>query len=208
MRTIIFQGDSITDADRNKDCDEKLGMGYPLLVTGKLGFDRPGEFNFLNYGESGDRVVDLYARIKMDVINLHPDVLSVLIGVNDVWHELNEQNGVDAEKYRTIYSMFIEEIQAACPGIKILILEPFLLPGPATDSVWDVFRTGVGQRAAISKAIAAQYGLTFVPLQHVFDAALEKAPASYWTADGVHPTTFGHELIAREWLRAFDTLDI
>ncbi len=208
MRTIVFQGDSITDADRSYDCDSKRGLGYPTLVAGKLGFDAPGAFSFINRGVSGNRVVDMYARIKRDVINLRPDVLSILIGINDVWHEIGGQNGVDAAKYRKIYGMFIEEIRAALPETRILILEPFVLHGTATDPHWDYFRSETDLRAAAAKDVAETYSLTFVPLQSVFDAALDKAGPDYWTADGVHPTTFGHELIAREWLRAFHTLGL
>ena len=206
MQTILFQGDSITDADRDRDCDTKYGLGYPLLVAGKVGFDRPLAYRFLNRGVSGNCIVDVYARIKQDIINLCPDVMSILIGVNDVWHELNEQNGVDAAKYERIYGMMVEEIQAALPKCKIMILEPFVTHGIATDPNWEVFSSEVAGRAAAAKRIAEKYALTFIPLQSVFDAAAEKAPASYWTQDGVHPTTAGHELIAREWIRAFEAL--
>ncbi|MBQ9920892.1 MAG: lysophospholipase, partial [Clostridia bacterium] len=84
---ILFQGDSITDAGRARDNDINLGTGYPMLVKATLGFEEPGKYEFFNRGISGNRVVDLYARIKNDIINLKPDVMSILIGVNDVWHE-------------------------------------------------------------------------------------------------------------------------
>ena len=206
MKTILFQGDSITDADRDRNRDTTFGLGYPHLIAAKAGFDCPGAYRFLNRGVSGDRIVDVYARIKQDIINLRPDVMSILIGVNDVWHELNEQNGVDTAKYERVYDMMIAEIRAALPQIKIMILEPFVTHGVATDPKWDAFSGDVADHAAAAKRIAEQYDLAFVPLQSVFDAALEKAPAAYWTQDGVHPTTAGHELIAREWLRAFETL--
>ena len=88
MKTILFQGDSITDAGRARDNDANRGVGYPHLVSARLGCDNPTEFNFINRGISGNRIVDLYARIKADIINLKPDVMSILIGVNDVWHEI------------------------------------------------------------------------------------------------------------------------
>ena len=209
MKTILFQGDSITDVDRRSDDSPlwgEFGYGYPLLVSARLGYANPGDYHFINRGDSGDRVVDLYARIKTDAINLRPDVLSVLIGVNDVWHELNEQNGVAADKYERIYGMFIEEVREALPDIRMLLLEPFVTPGRATDPKWDVFRTEVGKRAAAVRRLSEKYDLTFVPLQDRFDAALQKAPADYWTVDGVHPTAFGHELIAEAWISAFSTL--
>ena len=122
MKTILFQGDSITDAGRNRDYDPHRGSGYATIVSGKLGYEYPDEYNFINRGISGNRSVDLYARIKQDLINHRPDYLSILIGVNDVWHELNEQNGVAAPKFEMVYSMLIEEIKEALPDIKIFIL--------------------------------------------------------------------------------------
>ena len=209
MQTILFQGDSITDVHRVRDNDAHggaFGFGYPLLVTTQLGFERPDAFRFFNRGVSGDRVVDLYARIKCDCINLRPDVVSILIGVNDVWHEIGRQNGVAADKFERIYSMLLDEILQALPQTRFLILEPFVTHGTATDDAWDAFSTQVPLRAAAAKRVAQAFSQTFVPLQAAFDAAQTRAPAQHWTADGVHPTPFGHELIAREWLRAFSSL--
>jgi len=212
MKTILFQGDSITDAGRSRENDANTGIGYPTLVKGELGLEYPNEYAFCNRGISGNRVVDVYARIKMDIINLKPDVMSILIGVNDVWHECIRQNGVDTEKYFKIYSMLIEEIKEALPDIKIMILEPFVLEGSATENIeeypdrWNYFHTEVAKKAEKSKAIAEKYGLTFIPLQEKFDAAAKLAPNSYWLADGVHPTTAGHEIIKREWIKYFKTL--
>lgn len=206
MQTIVFQGDSITDADRSRDNDEKRGLGYPQLVTAQLGLSEPQRFRCLNRGVSGDRIVDLYARIKRDCINLRPDYLSILIGVNDVWHELGAQNGVATEKYARLYQMLLDEIRAALPQVKIMILEPYLTHGTATDPQWDAFFGDVRDHAAAAGRVAAENGLLFVPLQDVFDRALERAPASWWTQDGVHPTPYGHALIAQAWLQAFQTI--
>lgn len=206
MKTILFQGDSITDADRSRELDYKTGIGYPTLVIGELGFDNPNEYKFYNKGVSGNRVVDVYSRIKEDIINLKPDIMSILIGVNDVWHELNYQNGVDADKYFKIYSMLIEEVKEALPNIKIMILEPFVLKGTATSDNWDCFRNEVLKRADKAKEIAEKYQLPFIPLRDKFDEAAKTAPSDYWLIDGVHPTTAGHELIKREWIKAFKKL--
>lgn len=209
MQTILFQGDSITDVDRVRDNDTHagaFGFGYPLLVSAQLGYECPDAFRFLNRGISGNRVVDLYARIKLDLINLRPDVVSILIGVNDVWHEINRQNGVCAEKFERVYSMLLDEVLAELPQTRFLILEPFVTHGCATDGAWDAFSTQVPLRAAAAKRVADAFSQTFVPLQDVFDEAQTRAPAQHWTADGVHPTAFGHELIAREWVKAFESM--
>lgn len=208
MKTILFQGDSITDAGRSYESDTNMGVGYPTLVSGALGYDYPGQYCFCNRGISGNRVVDLYARIKRDIINLKPDILSILIGVNDVWHEYSfgSPNGVDAEKYFKIYSMLIEEIKEALPDTKIMILEPFVLKGSGTEEQWDVFRSEVEKRAEKAKEVAEAYQLTFVPLQERFDEAAKAAPADQWLMDGVHPLPAGHELIKRAWLEGFKSL--
>lgn len=206
MKTILFQGDSITDAGRSREDDSNTGIGYPTLVKSELGFEYPNQFTWYNRGISGNRVVDLYARIKADIINLRPDIMSILIGVNDVWHELGSQNGVDAEKYFKVYSMLIEEIKEALPDVKIMILEPFVLKASATEENWEQFQTEVKKRAHKAKEIAEKYNLPFVSLQDKFDEALQAAPASYWLMDGVHPTAAGHELIKREWVCAFRKL--
>lgn len=207
MKTILLQGDSITDAGRSREVDSNLGIGYPNLVGGELGYQYPGQYKVLNRGIGGNRIVDLYARIKCDFINLKPDVLSILIGINDVWHEIGNQNGVDAEKFYKIYCMLIEEIKEALPEVQIMILEPFVLKGPATEGAWEEFRTETDKRAEKAKAVAEKYNLTFIPLQEKFDEAAKICPDTYWLADGVHPTVAGHELIKRAWVEAFEKLD-
>ena len=99
MKLVLFQGDSITDCGRNREADHPMGSGYATMAAGEIMAEHPGEYRFLNRGISGNRSVDLYARIKQDLINLKPDYLSILIGVNDVWHEYTRQNGVDADKF-------------------------------------------------------------------------------------------------------------
>lgn len=211
-KLILFQGDSITDCGRNREYSYSKGSGYANLVSASLGLDHPGEYEFLNKGIGGNRIVDLFARIKVDLINLKPDYLSILIGINDVWHEYTRQNGVSAEKFLLVYRLFIEEILTALPDCKIMILEPFVLPGSNTETTeekpgrWEFFAKETPLRAAAAKKIAEEFHLPFIPLQIHFDKALELAPADYWLRDGVHPTAAGHEIIKREWLKAFETI--
>ena len=207
-KVIVFQGDSITDTSRSKDNEMNMGHGYALMVSGDLGAAEPGKYVFYNRGISGNRVVDTYARIKAGAINLNPDYLSILIGVNDVWHEYNSKNGVSTEKYEMVYGLLIEELKRALPNLKIMILEPFVLPGSATVSTeerpdrWEYMDREVRDHAAAAKRVAEKYGLTFVPLQELFDSVDAETPG-IWTWDGVHPTPAGHALIKRQWLEAF-----
>ena len=203
---ILFQGDSITDCGRSKTVETDIGRGYPYLVSAELGLKEPTDHTFCNRGISGNRIVDLYARIKCDIINLKPDVMSILIGINDVWHEVNYQNGVSEKKFYKIYTMLIEEIKEALPNVKIMILEPFVLQGSATTENWNYFDTECKKRAAVAKRIAEEHRLTFIPLQDDFDRLCESAPEEHWLRDGVHPTQFGHRMIADKWLAAYRAL--
>ena len=212
-KIVLFQGDSITDCGRNRETNNHMGHGYATMAAGALMADNPGAYQCLNRGISGNRIVDLYARIKFSIINLKPDYLSILIGVNDVWHECSSQNGVSAEKFEFVYGLLIEEIKQALPDIKIMILEPFCLRGSATVSTeerpgrWEYFYNEVPLRAQAAKRVAEKYGLVFVPLQSVFDEAERQEPSEgYWLLDGVHPTAAGHELIKRQWLKGFAKL--
>ena len=206
MKTILFQGDSITDAGRSRDFDPHMGFGYATMTAGKIGLDDPGKYRFLNRGVSGNRSTDLYARIKNDTINLKPDILTVLIGVNDVWHEVAHQNGVSAQKFEKILEMYLYEVKEALPDIQIFLLEPFVLRGPETEKDFDDFAPEVALRADACKRIAAQIGLTFVPLQGKLSALAEKTCVEYVLRDGVHPSYVGHEVISRELYNALKSV--
>ena len=206
MTRILFQGDSITDAGRDRNNPEHLGAGYPKFVAGTLALDHPGEYEFLNRGISGNRIVDVYARIKADIINLKPDVMSMMIGVNDVWHELSRQNGVSAEKFERIYDMLIQEIREELPDLKVIILSPYVMPGTSTEALGlEEFRKEVALRVAAAKRIAEKYGFAFVDMQKKFDEAA-MGDVTRLTVDGVHPVAGGIELIKRAWLDAYQTL--
>ncbi|MBQ2615049.1 MAG: SGNH/GDSL hydrolase family protein [Clostridia bacterium] len=208
MKRILFQGDSITDAGRCLlNVEWYVGQSYATMISGRLGMDQPGEYEFVNRGIGGNRIVDLYARMKKDLLNIKPDILSILIGVNDVWHEIHENpNGVDAEKYGLVYDLLIQEVREKLPETKIILMEPFVLKGCETEEHWEYFQTEVPKRAQKVKEICEKYGLTFVPLQEKFHEAEKLAPADYWLRDGVHPTPMGNELLAREWMKAFQTI--
>ena len=206
MKVFLMQGDSITDAERSKstsnpDATNLLGKGYPAFTASALELKYPGEYTYINRGVSGNRIVDLFARDKLDLINLEPDVLSILIGVNDVWHEYSRQNGVEPEKFEMIYNLLLDEVQEALPEIKIILMGAFILPGLSYD--YDAFRAEVEELAAITKKIAEERGLKFVDLQTLFDEAAAKG-VRHLTRDGVHPDYAGCELIKNALVAAFE----
>ncbi|MBR3978931.1 MAG: SGNH/GDSL hydrolase family protein [Oscillospiraceae bacterium] len=211
-KTILFQGDSITDAGRSRENDKVLGQGYAFLAAAELGTDAPDDYTFLNRGIGGNRTIDLYARIKADIINLKPDYLSILIGVNDVYAQVRNDNGVSAKKYEIIYDLLLSEVKAALPDIKLMILEPFLLPGTTTNNSeenpdrWDFMRPEIENRARIAEGVAKKHNAKFVPLQKMLDEAHAKNPG-VWSGDGIHPTGAGHTLIKEAWLKAFREME-
>lgn len=209
-KVILFQGDSITDSGRSREYDCYGGYGYPTLIKAELGYEKPGEYVFYNRGVSGNRVLDLYSRIVCDILNIKPDYMSILIGVNDVWHGFSG-NGTGLKRYEKVYNDLIADIKEELPDIKIIILGPFVLKGTGTVSEedpqrWDIFKNGVTDMAEAAKRVAEKFSLPFVDLQEKFDEACKKAPADYWTVDGVHPTAMGHEIIKRVWLDTFDKI--
>ena len=211
-KRILFQGDSITDCGRSRDDFYGMGDGYPHLIKASLGMECPGEYEFINRGISGNRISDVYARIKCDGINLKPDVFSLLIGVNDVWHEWEAQNGVDTPAFERLYDLLLDTLQEALPETKILLMAPFLTDGSATRDIperegkWHFFSTEVAARAAAVERVANKHGVAFLPLQPLFDAAARRYGAQAVTLDGVHPTALGHRLIADAWLEAYEKL--
>ena len=182
MKTVLFVGDSITDAGRCLTDDHFLGYGYATMTAGKI---------------NGNKSVDIYARIKRDVINLKPDILTILCGVNDVWHELDFADGTSADKYEHVYDMLIREIRYVLPKTQIVIMEPYVVKGSGTEAYYEQFRCDIENRAAVSRKIAEKYDLPFVPLQKEMDTFAACTSSQDVLIDGVHPTYVGHELISR-----------
>ena len=206
---ILFFGDSITDMGRKREDDGHIysyGNGYVYLVASELFAKEPGKYEIINRGISGNRIVDLYARVKADVWNEKPDCLSILIGVNDVWHGLRENpNGVGLERWEKVYRMLIEDTKKRLPDTRILLCEPFVLHGIATDfeDKYEKFASVYGY-AKVAKKLAKEYGLEFVALQEKFNQKAGEYGAQYYLYDGVHPHIAGAKLIATEWLKVFE----
>ena len=188
---ILFQGDSITDGNRGPRCDPNhiLGHGYAFIIAAKNGAAFPeAKLDFLNRGVSGNTVLDLEKRWQKDTLDLKPDVLSILIGVND------NSRGVSLDQYEQVYDKLITDAKAANPKIKLVLGEPFMKP---TGMIND----GIRKRQEIVARLAKKHGAALVQFQRVFDDAVKRVPADYWIWDAVHPTYRGHQLMADEWER-------
>jgi lysophospholipase L1-like esterase len=206
---ILFQGDSITDCGRDRSPDVKdndgpaLGCGYAGMVAARSLADHPRlGLRFLNRGNSGHRVVDLYARWKMDAINLQPDILSILIGVNDTWHEFSSGNGVEPERYAQVYRMMLELTLQRLPDVRLVLCEPFILTCGVVIPAW---AEDMRQRQRHVQDLAREFGAVFVPFQEMFNEACQHAPAEYWLPDGVHPSPAGHAKMADLWMETLET---
>lgn len=202
---IIFFGDSITDAGRDRSNEHfllKYGAGYVNQIAGRLLLENPLKYEILNRGVSGDRIVDLYARIKVDVWNEEPDVLSILCGVNDVWHELDHNNGVDIKRFEKVYRMLLEDTLQRLPHLKIVLIEPYVLSGLATKNRLSQFNE-IREYAKIVKKLALEYNLFFIPLQEEMDKLYKTYGEDVHMLDGIHPRVAGASVIAKIWVDFF-----
>jgi lysophospholipase L1-like esterase len=197
---ILFTGDSITDVGRRED-PEQLGNGYVRVIRDYLLAANPANAPIvLNRGISGDRVVDLAVRWQQDTIDVAPDILSIKIGVNDVWHGLaGGTNGVEIERFTAVYDDLLRQVRAALPACHIVLCEPSVIWEPAPAEGNDLLLPYVAAVRSLAKAHSAH---CVVPLREAFDKARSLRPDVAWTADGVHPTSTGHTLIAQTWLRS------
>lgn len=199
---LLFIGDSITDMSRDRrpnttDKNHLLGHSYVFLLAARLGVDTPG-LEFINRGISGNTVQDLSARWQADAIAVAPDVLTVLIGVNDSIKELPVEN------YETTYRNLLHDSRKANPDLKIILMDPFILPvgGKSAENKFQERRERVdGYREAVAR-LAKEFGAIHIPTQDLFNrVAASPSSPEYWLWDGIHPLPQGHELIAREWMK-------
>lgn len=210
---ILFQGDSVTDAGRIRENPTNLGAGYPHLLGAHLGFEYGTKYECLNRGIAGSRTKDVIKRAPTDIFDLNPDVISLLIGVNDSWIGDNSRTGTDTSLYVEDLESLLDLIKQNLPKTKIILLEPFIVKGSltATDQEhpgrWETCSVDVYAHAEAARKTAQKYHLPFVELQSEFNKAISSSgDAAHWVYDGVHPAPAGHELIKREWLKAFEEI--
>ena len=200
---VLFQGDSITDGNRGRSADPNhiLGHGYAFIIAAKFGAAFPERnLEFMNRGVSGNTVLDLEKRWQKDTLDLKPDILSVLIGVNDAG------KNVPLDEYERVYDRLLAAARAANPKIRFVLCEPFMLAAGPKAGEQGARREDVKRRAAVAAKLAEKYQAVFVKLQPVFDEACQRAPGEHWIWDGVHPTYSGHQLVADAWEKAVRAL--
>lgn len=202
---FLFQGDSITDGNRGRNADPNhiLGHGYAFAVASRIGADHPEKnFTFYNRGISGNRVEHLQRRWQEDTLALKPDVLSLLIGINDTAAFVEkpaESAGLVA--FESGYRDLLTQTKQQNPDVLFVLGLPFVYPVGKRADQWELWRDDTMKRQAIIRTIATEFGAILVDYPAVFDKAMTKKSAEYWIWDGIHPTVFAHELMAREWIR-------
>lgn len=206
--TILFQGDSITDAGRGHNEEGPntgLGGGYAFLAIAQLRKSLAGRnISCYNRGISGNKVFQLSDRWQDDALSLAPDLLSILIGVNDYWHTLNEYDGT-VEVYEQDFRKLLRRTKEQLPEVTLVIGEPFVvLEGSSVSGEQWMPDFRAYQKAA--RGIAREFDAGFIPYQSVFDEASKEVAPTYWTADGVHPTLAGSQLMAEAWLQTVNRM--
>jgi lysophospholipase L1-like esterase len=200
--TVLFQGDSITDGGRQRtgtDQNHIMGQDYAYVLAAEIGSRIPERnIHFINRGVSGERVVDLAARWKDDTLALKPDVLSILVGVNDTF---GSKGILTVEEFEAAYDKLLAQTVAALPDTKIVLGEPFLLPVGKHQQNYEQEMNELKKRQAVVAKLGDKYHLPVIHYQQAFDDAQSRAPADRWSWDGIHPTYAGHGLMAREWMR-------
>lgn len=201
---ILFQGDSITDAGRNRENkspnnDQALGHGYAFLAAANL-LNRYAAQNLAIYnkGISGNKVHQLAERWGEDCIAIKPTVLSILIGVNDYWHTLNGNYDGTIQVYRDDYRKLLDQTLTTLPNVRLIIGEPFAVNH--VKAVTDAWFPAFDEYRQAAQELATEYKAAFIPYQRVFDEATKRISPTYWTGDGVHTTLAGAQLMAEAWL--------
>lgn len=197
---ILFQGDSITDAGRDKSDPHQMGTGYPRYASELIRANFPAtDFEFFNLGISGNRSENLLRRVEPDLVDLQPALVSILIGINDVWHRHNDENPIPTtdEQFEANYRRILETVKEKTEA-KILMIEPYLLQVPDKRSM----RPEVLRIIEICRALGHEYADAYLPLDGLFAAAeIEQKQPNVYSKDGVHPNLTGAQFIAEQYLR-------
>ena len=198
---ILFTGDSITDCGRVRENEKHLGGGYASFIGARLqAYLAAPDLHIFNRGISGNRASDLLGRIEPDLLALKPTVVSILIGINDVWRRYDRKDPTSAEAFEKNYRAILERISHELEA-RVILLEPFLLHVPDDRHAW---REDLNPKIDVTRKLAAEFDAELLPLDGLFAKMATQAPAAYWAGDGVHPSAAGHALIAEAWLENAD----
>lgn len=203
--TFLFQGDSITDGNRGRTADPNhiMGHGYAFGIASRIGADFPErDFVFYNRGISGNKITDLAKRWPTDTLDLKPDVLSLLIGINDTFAAVSKDaEATTPEQFEAIFRQLLTDCKQQHPAILFVLGLPFVFPVGKIRDNWVLWRDDLDKRQAIIRKLAAEFDAVLVDYPAVLNEASLGKNVEYWIWDGIHPTVFAHELMVREWLK-------
>jgi lysophospholipase L1-like esterase len=200
---ILFQGDSVTDAGRDRSDPHDMGNGYPRYASAMIQDSFPDtELEFVNLGIGGNRTEHLVERLETDFIEIQPDIISIMIGVNDVWHHYSHGIETSDEQFEQNYRAVLDAIKTRTSA-RILMIQPFLLE--TVDPAKQAYTEELARKQAIVKKLADEYADAYLPLDEILHAETEEEPA-YYAADGVHPTPDGACFIGEAYLGAIAKL--
>ena len=196
---ILFQGDSVTDAGRDRSQSADMGEGYPRYASAMIQDSYPDtEFEFVNLGISGNRTEHLMARLESDFIEVQPDIVSIMIGINDVWHHYSHGIETTDEQFEKNYRAVLDAVKSRT-NARILMIQPFLLE--TVDPAKQVLCEELARKQQIISRLVEEYADVYLPLDEVLHTEADEEPA-YYSADGVHPTPDGACCIGEVYLRA------
>jgi len=198
--TVLFQGDSVTDCGRDYGDDASLGWGYARAAAAMFSVLFPGHgVRFVNKGVGGNRVSDVLGRYDKDIRDVRPDLISILIGINDTWRRYDNNDPTEADEYERIYRLLLEKVKADLPNCKVMLMEPFVLNSLPDRHLW---REDLDPKIQVVRKLAREYADIYMPLDGILaKAEVEEYDRAKIAEDGVHPTNIGHGIIAREYIR-------
>lgn len=201
--TLLFIGDSITEAGRDHMDGKDLGKGFPLLIGSHLQTLYPDKrLTILNRGIGGDRLADLKNRWESDCLIINPDIVTIHIGINDTWKKQNEDkisSEEELDEFESDYRFLLKSLHQRTDA-RVVLMEPFVLPFPKDRVHW---RVDLDSRIQIVRKMAREYQTELIPLDGIINSLGIKNGFSYYTGDdGVHPTVAGHGIIAKSWMEA------
>ena len=213
-KTILFQGDSITDAGRSRSeqaVNSGLGTGYVTMIAGELGCKYP-HINVVNRGVGGNRVADTYSRWLEDMRNVEFDMIHILLGINDVGFQLRLNKGSDPERFEFIYDRMLQEVRATHPNAVIVLSQPFIQKrhfdhpqfGDDIYENWPQWEGYAVSNGEAVKRLAAKYNAIYVPMWEALKEAQNTMPVEDLTEDCVHLTARGNFVVAQAWLKAVE----
>jgi lysophospholipase L1-like esterase len=198
--TVLLQGDSITDSNRDRSRLDSYGYGYAQIIAGWIGYRfSAGHVTVINKGISGNRVIDLRNRWKEDCLDLNPSLVSILIGINDTWRRYDSNSITTPADFERDYDYILAQVRDVLHA-DIILMEPFLLNVKQEHETWR--KEDLEPKKEIVKKLANKYKAVHIPLDRLFADAQRKREPSFWSKDGIHPEAPGHALIAQHWLKA------